>query len=37
MTLPVILILIGVFTIVCAAQIITLKTYLRHRREELNK
>ncbi len=37
MELPVILILIGVFTIVAVAQIVTLKSYLRHRREEFRK
>ncbi len=34
MHLPVILIIIGVFTIVAVSQVLTLRSYLRRRREE---
>lgn len=37
METPVILILVGVFTVVAIAQIVTLKSYLKHRREEFKK
>ncbi len=37
MNLPVILILVGVFSIVAVSQIIIFKKFLKNRREELNK
>lgn len=37
MNLPVILILVGVFSIVAISQILTLKSFLKHRKEDLNK
>lgn len=37
MEAPVILILVGVFAVVAIAQIVTLKSYLKHRREEFKK
>ncbi len=37
MELPVILILVGVFSIVAIIQIATLKSFLKHRREDFKK